>query len=387
MMRTDTLISVLYWAVVAQVSLISISIAASSLLLGVIVLGLLVLLLTDRRPLFRATGIDAAVAAYIAVEFLSAFFSDQSWDALRNAKRLLLITIVYATAVSFTDTRKIIRALAVFIGSVSLLSVAEIVLYYVNSNERLFVFQHYMTTGGLKMIVALLLLPFMLDPEMKKRDRIAAAVAFLPVLAALVLTNTRSAWLGLLFGIMVMSLLRFRKLVIAAAVAVLLFFQFAPERQVSRALSIVDLNHPSNISRINMWSTGLRMWQDRPLLGFGDIDLYDIYLTYRTPTGDEPAGHLHNNYIHLLVTIGIIGLAVVLFLFYRILRMEYRIFSNKDGEALSRTIALGAIAVFSGFMVNGIFEWNFGDHEVMVFIWFTVGLTVSAGRLTGRRDA
>lgn len=387
MMRTDTLISVLYWAVVAQVSLISISIAASSLLLGVIVLGLLVLLLTDRRPLFRATGIDAAVAAYIAVEFLSAFFSDQSWDALRNAKRLLLITIVYATAVSFTDTRKIIRALAMFIGSVSLLSVAEIVLYYVNSNERLFVFQHYMTTGGLKMIVALLLLPFMLDPEMKKRDRIVAAVAFLPVLAALVLTNTRSAWLGLLFGIMVMSLLRFRKLVIAAAVAVLLFFQFAPERQVSRALSIVDLNHPSNISRINMWSTGLRMWQDRPLLGFGDIDLYDTYLTYRTPTGDEPAGHLHNNYIHLLVTTGIIGLAVVLFLFYRILRMEYRIFSNKDGEALSRTIALGAIAVFSGFMVNGIFEWNFGDHEVMVFIWFTVGLTVSAGRLTGRRDA
>ncbi len=387
MMRTDTLISVLYWAVVAQVSLISISIAASSLLLGVIVLGLLVLLLTDRRPLFQATGIDAAVAAYIAVEFLSAFFSDQSWDALRNAKRLLLITIVYATAVSFTDTRKIIRALALFIGSVSLLSVAEIVLYYVNSNERLFVFQHYMTTGGLKMIVALLLLPFMLDPEMKKRDRIAAAVAFLPVLAALVLTNTRSAWLGLLFGIMVMSLLRFRKLVIAAAVAVLLFFQFAPERQVSRALSIVDLNHPSNISRINMWSTGLRMWQDRPLLGFGDIDLYDTYLTYRTPTGDEPAGHLHNNYIHLLVTTGIIGLAVVLFLFYRILRMEYRIFSNKDGEALSRTIALGAIAVFFGFMVNGIFEWNFGDHEVMVFIWFTVGLTVSAGRLTGRRDA
>jgi len=387
MMRTDTLISVLYWAVVAQVSLISISIAASSLLLGVIVLGLLVLLLTDRRPLFRATGIDAAVAAYIAVEFLSAFFSDQSWDALRNAKRLLLITIVYATAVSFTDTRKIIRALAIFIGSVSLLSVAEIVLYYVNSNERLFVFQHYMTTGGLKMIVALLLLPFMLDPEMKQRDRIAAAVAFLPVLAALVLTNTRSAWLGLLFGIMVMSLLRFRKLVIAAAVAVLLFFQFAPERQVSRALSIVDLNHPSNISRINMWSTGLRMWQDRPLLGFGDIDLYDTYLTYRTPTGDEPAGHLHNNYIHLLVTIGFIGLGVVLFLFYRILRMEYRIFSNKDGEALSRTIALGAIAVFSGFMVNGIFEWNFGDHEVMVFIWFTVGLRVSAGRLTGRRDA
>lgn len=380
-MRTEKITSVLYWAVVAQVCVISISIAASSLLLGVIVLGLLALLLTGKRDLFRPTGIDLAVAAYVAVEFLTAFTSDHTGDALKNSKRLLLITIVYAVAVSFKDRASLRRALGALGISVALLSIAEIVIHFSTGTERLYVFQHYMTTGGLKMIVTLLLLPFILSPDTPRRDRIAAAVAFVPVLTALMLTNTRSAWLGLLFGILLMSVLRYRKLFAIAVAAVILFFQFAPQKQVERAASIVDMNHPSNVARFTMWSTGLRMWQDKPLLGFGDIDLYDSYLFYRTPTGDEPAGHLHNNYVHLLVTTGLIGLSVVLFLFYRILRMEYRIFADNDRDPFSRTIALGALAVFSGFLVNGLFEWNFGDHEIMVFVWFTVGITVSAGGL------
>lgn len=117
------------------------------------------------------------------------------------------------------------------------------------------------------------------------------------------------------------------------------------------------------------------------MLGFGDIDLYTTYLTYRTPTGDEPAGHLHNNYIHLLVTTGLAGLSIVMFLFYKIILAEFRVFQKAAADPFIRNIALGALAVFCGFLVNGMFEWNFGDHEIMVFVWFTVGLCISGGRL------
>ncbi|HAP35584.1 MAG TPA: hypothetical protein DCQ28_06420 [Bacteroidetes bacterium] len=134
-----------------------------------------------------------------------------------------------------------------------------------------------------------------------------------------------------------------------------------------------------------MWETGLRMWSDKPILGFGDIDLYKTYLTYRTPTGDEPAGHLHNNYVHLLVTLGGAGLLIVLFLFFMVLKTEYGIFSTHRSDPLIRNISLGAISVFSGFLINGIFEWNFGDHEIMVFVWFTVGLCLAVERTAEKK--
>jgi O-antigen ligase len=386
MITAETLKTYLYWFVVLQVCVISVSIAASSLLLGLIVLSLVVLAVKARRWPVPQTPIDVAVIAYIAVEFITALNSDHQLDALKNAKRLLLISMVYAVIVSFDTQEKVRRAVKILAAAVALLSIAEIFLYYFRGTERLYVFQHYMTTGGLKMIVALILIPFIIAPGTGKKERIFSIAVFLPTITALVLTNTRSAWLGLVFGIMVISLLRYRSLFFILIAAVILFFQFGPEQQVERARSIVDLSNPTNVGRLNMWSTGLRMWQDRPLLGFGDIDLYQTYLTYRTPTGDEPAGHLHNNYIHLLVTTGLLGLSVVMFLFYKIVQTEYRVFADAKGDERTQTVALGAIAVFCGFLVNGLFEWNFGDHEIMIFVWFTVGLCLSAGQTrTGER--
>jgi O-antigen ligase len=380
---TDRLKTYLYWFVVLQVCVISISIAASSLLLGLIIASILALMITQKKWVLPPTVIDGAVLAYILIEFITAFNSDQPFDALKNSKRLLLIGIAYAVIISFDTKEKIRQSVKLLSGAVALLSVAEIFLYYFQGGERLYVFQHYMTTGGLKMIVALILIPFMLDKEIERKDRYYFSAVFVPTIVALLLTNTRSAWMGLIFGILIMSIVYYRILFGILVAAVILFFLVAPEQQVSRAKSIVDFSNPTNVGRLNMWSTGLRMWQDKPMLGYGDIDLYTTYLTYRTPTGDEPAGHLHNNYVHLLVTIGIIGLSIVMFLFYKILRMEYQVFKEQRNDPFLRNIAIGSLAVFSGFIINGMFEWNFGDHEIMVFVWFTVGLCISAGAAGG----
>lgn len=379
MITAEKISTILYWAVVVQICVISVSIAASSLMLGLIILSLVALAFLERRWPAERTPIDIAVLGYAAIEFLTAFTSDHIGDALRNTKRLLLIGIVYAVVRSFTKRSRQRNAVMLLSGSVAVLSLAEIVFYYTHGIERLYVFQHYMTTGGLKMIVSLLLLPFIMSSDTDRKDRLFFTAAFIPTLAALVLTNTRSAWMGLVFGILVIAVLHYRVLFGILVAAILLFFQFGPQHQVDRAKSIVDMNNPTNVGRFNMWSTGLRMWQDRPLLGFGDIDLYDTYLTYRTPTGDEPAGHLHNNYVHLLVTLGAVGLAVVLFLFFTVIRSEYRVMKHAAADPFVRNAALGGMAVFTGFMVNGLFEWNFGDHEIMVFVWFTVGLVLAAG--------
>jgi hypothetical protein len=32
----------------------------------------------------------------------------------------------------------------------------------------------------------------------------------------------------------------------------------------------------------------------------------------------------------------------------------------------------------AGFHVNGLFEWNFGDSEIIMLIWATVGMALAA---------
>lgn len=378
MMNTTTLRTILFGLLVAEVCVISISIAAASILLALIILCLLLILVRDRSFSSAGRPLDLALLGYAAAEFLSAAFSAQTMDAVRNSKRLMLVVLVYAVISSFTTKERLRTALRWLAGAVAVLSVFEILVMFHDGIARLYVFQHYMTTGGLKMIVSLLLIPFLLAGDNTRRDRMFWSAVFLPTFAALILTNTRSAWLGLIVGVIVMSILQYRKLFLILAAGIVLFFLFAPANQVDRARSIIDLSHHSNAGRLNMWSTGLRMWQDRPMFGFGDIDLYDSYLQYRTPTGDEPAGHLHNNYIHLLVTLGAVGLAVAGYLFFTIFRLELSAWRSLRNDPFLRDVALGTLAVFAGFLINGLFEWNFGDHEIMVFVWFTVGLSRAA---------
>lgn len=127
-----------------------------------------------------------------------------------------------------------------------------------------------------------------------------------------------------------------------------------------------------------MWTTGIQIWKDYPLVGIGDIDIYKTYVNYKSPDDHEPAGHLHSNIMTLLVTVGAFGLTVVLMLFGKILQTEYSAFRRFSSEPFFRNIMLGCLAAFSGFLMNGLFEWNFGDHEIMVFVWFTVGLCLAA---------
>jgi O-antigen ligase len=305
-------------------------------------------------------------------------------QAAVNTKRLLLISIIYLVLLSFDSRKKVLNSLLIIFGAVAAISIIEIVYYYVAHEGRLYVFQHYMTTGGLKMIVCLLIVPFVLHERTPSSVKGWMALFFIPSFCALILTNTRSSWVGFLGGFIVISLLKNKYLFFVLVSFLALFFLFAPSSQVNRAKSIVDLSDPTNHSRLVMWSTGLKIFADHPLLGIGDSDVHEVYVQYKSPDDQEPGGHLHNNFVMLLVTLGLTGLCVVVALFGKVIFVEYRIFRDSAADWLAGSVALGAFAVFIGFLLNGLFEWNFGSHQIMVFVWFTVGLAFAMKRLPDR---
>lgn len=149
------------------------------------------------------------------------------------------------------------------------------------------------------------------------------------------------------------------------------------ESKQSRLLGMFDPYHQSNFTRLALWQAGIKIFIDHPIFGVGDIDLANYYKQYKKPHHKEIQGHLHNNFFHVLATLGLFGLLAVMFLLLKIIMIDWKIFKQLKDTPFASSYALGALAAFCGFIVSGLTELNFWDHEITTLIWFTFGLNVA----------
>jgi O-antigen ligase len=211
---------------------------------------------------------------------------------------------------------------------------------------------------------------------------VALGGSFLLIMVCLIFTYSRSAWFGTLAGAAVVLGFWKARGVLVLPIVALLALMVLPGSFRERLASAFDPAHPSNVERVNMWTAGVRIVRDHPWTGVGDIGLGEIYARYRPPGAREQASHLHDNLIMIAVTLGIPGALIVIALFVRILMLlvqNARTLATTRGPP--RGLALGSLAGVVGFLVMGIFEWNLGDAEAAMMLWFVIGLSIAAARM------
>ena len=147
--------------------------------------------------------------------------------------------------------------------------------------------------------------------------------------------------------------------------------------KLSRVNSIFDPYYLTNMERMHQWRAGWEILKDHPLFGVGDIDMHPVYKIYMNYFEKETYGHLHNNYVQLLAALGLFGFIIVIILLIKILLTHIKIYRTVKNEKFVSSYSLGALAVFVAFLVSGLAEWNFGDHEIITMIWFTLGLNLA----------
>jgi O-antigen ligase len=173
---------------------------------------------------------------------------------------------------------------------------------------------------------------------------------------------------------------------IALALAAMLLVAIAPRAYRERMLSSFDPayttdvggTHVTNLERTYMWKAGLAMFRDHPLTGVGLEDLHPIYDRYKPPAAREPAGHLHSVYIQIAATMGVVGLAAFAWLYVSLFRTARGGVSLRS-RGLGAGVRLGVIGALAGFLVAGLFEWNFGDEELLDLLYTLVGIAWAAG--------
>ncbi len=365
------------------------SIAVNSLSLGLMAFAWVLLMLLRRQWHVSPTPLDLFFLAYLIVQAISTACSVDPTHSLQNSKRILLIGLVYFLATVLTDRCKVQRAFVVLHGSatlVALIGVAKLLFGNPEETVRLGVFQFYMTTSGLMLIAALLALPLAIHASTPGSVRWTIVASLVPILVVLYATVTRGAYLAFVGGAVFIAIARNRKLILPIILLVFLGVFFAPPYIQGRMQSIVDLSHPENLTRLTMWTSGLRIFADYPLVGVGDIDLGELMRQYADPGYLGVWGHMHNIPLQFLVTHGILGFVVVAAMLFMMAKTEWRVYRRVRAEWFEGSLALGVLAAFIGVLLHGLTEWSLGDQEIAVLVWTTLGLSLAVDNLSYVRD-
>ncbi len=202
------------------------------------------------------------------------------------------------------------------------------------------------------------------------------AAASLLIVAALVASWSRGAWLGTAFAAIAMLVAlprRFsRGIFLTIGVVFLFTLMWAtgllPNSIVSRltttATELVTISdvrgvaiYPSNyavIERLAHWQAAVNMATDSPVLGVGLGSYETVYDKYRLIFWEEPLGHAHNHYLNMLAETGVVGLTAYLVFWVAILRLTWSLRRHPDDFA--RCIAIGLLGSWVYIAVHSIFD-------------------------------
>ncbi|MDX2240813.1 MAG: IctB family putative bicarbonate transporter [Leptolyngbyaceae cyanobacterium bins.302] len=212
--------------------------------------------------------------------------------------------------------------------------------------------------------------------------------------ACLMLTFSRGGWIGLVFALLVLTLLlahwwsiylpRFWRtlalpIVLGTAMGVVLLAIVVLEPLRDRVTSIfAGRGDSSNNFRINVWMAVLDMIRDRPLLGIGPGNnaFNKIYPLYQRPRFSALSAY--SIVLEVAVETGIIGLVAFLWLIFVTLAQGWKALnflretSNQQGYWL-----MGAIASLVGMFGHGTVDTVLYRPEVNTLWWLMFALIAS----------
>jgi O-antigen ligase len=219
-------------------------------------------------------------------------------------------------------------------------------------------------------------------------------LAFLaPLWVGLVLSNSRGGILALLTQVVIASMLllhsaKLRIALAAVLVAVVcagtlwvggdrLVNNFAPTGNEE------TINSPTrdNASRNEIWRTSVKLFVAHPLLGAG-LGGYWIAITpYHDASGVLVPQEAHNDYLELLASGGVIGLAIGVWFAVSVIRLARNNLWSSTGFV--RALRLGAVLGLAGVVVHSLFD--FGLHLLGNAVVFLTLIMMATTQIDSRK--
>jgi putative inorganic carbon (hco3(-)) transporter len=393
-----------FFALAACVSLVLVSIAASQILLALTIVGFVWLLKQHRGYIPPGMHTLLPLIVFMIWTLVAVFASPDVTLGLKATKKFYLFLLVPVVPLIVRGPGRLnwIYNAIFFVAVIS--SLKGLAQFADNPNRDLLhrisgFMSQWMTYSGLLMLVLVLLTAYAFHAGLRNL-KWAIPVAALIVLA-LILTLTRNSWMGAIAGIVILILLKRPRAIVILLAAVLIVYGLSPGVVKQRIQSITDTTDP----RLHVYLTALHLIQDNPWVGVGPKNISVEALKYRDEKDfpnwlkravgffsnssryqeEEQAfpdwlyQHMHNNFLQIAAETGIPGLLIWLWFMGRLAWDAWRCYRHAKSSAfpgndIFRKEALiassAALASWTALMVAGMFEYNFGDSEVLTLFLF-----------------
>ncbi|GBD99494.1 O-Antigen ligase [bacterium BMS3Abin07] len=352
-----------------------------------------------------------SILIYISITLFGVFYSSDIAEGFNNAKRISNLFFIYLMSSTLLDVKRGDQnkykdgecLLMSLVMGIFLLDIVGLLHYIFLGGKGLIPFTplgiHHIWVGnlnaiGLYVAVSLMLFSHRRNIFINKM----LLISFIIVgIVALILSTSRTAWLGLMLTTFVYLyfLIRNKKLYMVIILLVItgcLFSYFYNDiinnriNQIFKDISLFlsGVSETSLGARFLMWKAAVKMWFSYPVFGVGTGD-YNIMIARYIHSGYIPEflsgfNQPHNMYLFVLATNGLVGFSALLYIFSRILKLSYVLLKCTNEKRLFGIIA---ISVTAHFMVAGLTESILSIHMLISSFGLIMGVCMRKSLIKG----
>lgn len=363
-----------FYIAMAFLFLINVSIAGCYLFFNILVLQLIYFSIKNKKwP--EVPKYYKYFLLYILFSLISTIFAIDKLASLKDNKEFFIFLLIPIFLLIINSRKRLEISLITVLSSAVLSAVIGIVISFnkgISLDFRLKgLTSHWMTYSGLLMFVFIFFFVYLFY-EKRWKIKLILAGALLIILIAILLSLTRSVWVGIFISAGIFIIYYKPKILYAAVPAVVLLVFLLPASVKDRVTSIIDMNNETNRDRLYMYKTGINIIKDHPLTGVGADNVGNVYDLYKPAEAKLSNPHLHNNFLMELAERGIFALLALVAAFISIfILLVHKIKNSIESEKI---IAVGVLFAFTAFIIAGLFEYNFGDTEIKFILFYFLSI-------------
>ncbi len=230
------------------------------------------------------------------------------------------------------------------------------------------------------------LVPVLLALMRVARHRLSQGLALIGIGCCLVGVVVSLSRTGMLTYLVILPMLLISGLLVItppraalAALAGIVSLPFLPEgvTRIFDPRNYVSTQSVSVHERFKLWNAAIRAFLENPISGFGFGDNRGIFDFYYNPWNPGLLT-VHSTYLQVLIETGIVGLLILVFFFYCMLRMFWRaasLFKNQ-GDAFGWNLSVAVFISFSAFLIMGAIAFDF-MRIGFKNMWFLIGCGIA----------
>ena len=366
--------------------------------MGIALFALLILLAAVRdRPALRMStiGMPLVVFAFAAVVGVG-IAADRS-EGIR-VFCFFLASFLFCSAIAggITEERKLSKLLAfIYIGVVAAAAVAIVQRFLgvsVNatltdlSNNRGMpgrVYSVYENPNNYAEIIVLLFpVAAAWTASLKEKyQRLYAMAGLILPIAALLMTYSRSSWIGFALAVIVFLFFCSKRVLPVFFLLALLAIPLLPQTVWNRILTIGSTADSSNLYRVQVWSSVMDMLRDHGLIGvgLGPDNFRPVFWLYSS--GNVAAApHSHMVYLEVWAEMGLLGLGSYLVYYLTTVRRAAVHFAQASRGA--RLVLIAGVSSLAGIAFVAAAEYIWYYPRVMFCFFILTGIIAACIRMT-----